>query len=272
MPFVLICGFPSSGKSTRAQQLKEHFKAKTVNVISDHSIGVDRNSVYADSKKEKEIRGTLKSSVQRLLNTDDIVMLDSLNYIKGYRYELYCITKSCKTPHCVLLCDISKDKAKEWNSLKPEEDKYTDEILDALFMRFEEPNPNQRWDSPLFVIQADDTLPFQQIEDALFNRKPPPPNMATQNQPLSSTNFLYELDRITQETNSVIMESQKTGVPGDFISIPGTQEKIQMTRVYTLAELQRHKRQFITYTKMHPVEDTSKITSMFVQYLNNCLR
>lgn len=45
-----------------------------------------------------------------------------------------------------------------------------------------------------------------------------------------------------------------------------------MTRVYTLAELQRHKRQFITYTKMHPVEDTSKITSMFVQYLNNCLR
>jgi len=48
--------------------------------------------------------------------------------------------------------------------------------------------------------------------------------------------------------------------------------KIQMTRVYTLAELQRHKRQFITYTKMHPVEDTSKISSMFVQYLNNCLR
>lgn len=48
--------------------------------------------------------------------------------------------------------------------------------------------------------------------------------------------------------------------------------QIQMTRVYTLAELQRHKRQFITYTKMHPVQDTTKITSMFVQYLNNCLR
>ena len=25
-------------------------------------------------------------------------------------------------------------------------------------MRFEEPNPNQRWDSPLFVIQVDDGL------------------------------------------------------------------------------------------------------------------
>ena len=48
-------------------------------------------------------------------------------------------------------------------------------------MRFEEPNPNQRWDSPLFVIQIDDDLPLVQISDALFNRKPPPPNMATQN-------------------------------------------------------------------------------------------
>jgi tRNA uridine 5-carbamoylmethylation protein Kti12 len=48
-------------------------------------------------------------------------------------------------------------------------------------MRFEEPNPNQRWDSPLFVIQPDDILPFKNIEDAIFNRKPPPPNMATQN-------------------------------------------------------------------------------------------
>ena len=48
-------------------------------------------------------------------------------------------------------------------------------------MRFEEPNPNQRWDSPLFVIQVDDDLPLEQISDALFNRKPPPPNMATQN-------------------------------------------------------------------------------------------
>lgn len=95
-------------------------------------------------------------------------------------------------------------------------------------MRFEEPNSNQRWDSPLFVTHPEDELPYDQISDALFNRKPPPPNMATQNvisiyiklsisvsnvylnlnilqQPLSSTNFLYELDRVTQETVSVSM-------------------------------------------------------------------
>lgn len=53
--------------------------------------------------------------------------------------------------------------------------------LEELMMRFEEPNSNQRWDSPLFVMHPEDELPYDQISNALFNRKPPPPNMATQN-------------------------------------------------------------------------------------------
>ena len=49
MPLVLICGFPSSGKTTRATELKEHLEdkcKKVVNIISDHSLGVNRTNVY----------------------------------------------------------------------------------------------------------------------------------------------------------------------------------------------------------------------------------
>ena len=49
MPLILICGFPSSGKTKRATELKERLEdnyKKVVNVISDHSLGVNRNSVY----------------------------------------------------------------------------------------------------------------------------------------------------------------------------------------------------------------------------------
>jgi len=46
-------------------------------------------------------------------------------------------------------------------------------------MRFEEPKSNNRWDSPLFVIQKDDTLPLETIADALLKRKAPPPNAST---------------------------------------------------------------------------------------------
>ena len=49
MPFILICGFPSSGKSKRAEELKNYLEQehkKSVTVISDHNTGVNRNEVY----------------------------------------------------------------------------------------------------------------------------------------------------------------------------------------------------------------------------------
>lgn len=46
-------------------------------------------------------------------------------------------------------------------------------------MRYEEPNGSSRWDSPLFVIQKDDTLPYEAIADTLLKRKPPPQNAST---------------------------------------------------------------------------------------------
>lgn len=41
-----------------------------------------RNAVLSDSKKEKELRGGLKSEVCRLLHKEEVVILDALNYIK----------------------------------------------------------------------------------------------------------------------------------------------------------------------------------------------
>ena len=36
-----------------------------------------------ESSKEKSLRGELKSQVHKLISKDDVVILDSLNYIKG---------------------------------------------------------------------------------------------------------------------------------------------------------------------------------------------
>ncbi|WAR29383.1 KTI12-like protein [Mya arenaria] len=175
-------------------------------------------------------------------------------------------------PDDEIFCDTNRDVASEWNMARPDEERYSQDIFDGLVQRFEEPKANNRWDSPLFVVQKDDALPFEAIVDALLRRKAPPPNASTLPQPLSSTNFLYELDKTTQDILGVIMESQKTSVPGDNIGIPGATDKLQFTRSFTLAELQRTRRQFITYMKMHPVDNPGKISNMFVQYLNNTLK
>lgn len=42
------------------------------------------------------------SAVERVLSKDDIVIADGLNYIKGFRYQLYCIARAIGTPHCVV--------------------------------------------------------------------------------------------------------------------------------------------------------------------------
>lgn len=42
------------------------------------------------------------SAVERFLTKDDIVIVDAMNYIKGFRYQLYCLARAIGTPHCVV--------------------------------------------------------------------------------------------------------------------------------------------------------------------------
>lgn len=274
MPLVIICGYPCSGKSTRALQLKNYLnesKNASVTVISENDSKYDKNEIYADARKEKEVRAELKSEVQRKLNHNEIVILDAGNYIKGYRYELFCLSKSIKTTQCLVHCDVNVDAASEWNSNREGSISYSQIVFDELVQRFEAPDSQNRWDSPLLTVHAADELPFDTIYEALCVKKALRPNKSTQSLPMSSSNFLHELDRRTQETVAAIVDAQKTAVPGEVVTLPDVSEKLRLVRVLTAAELARLRRQFITYTKMHPVEDSNRITSMFVQYLNTAL-
>ncbi len=50
MPCVLLCGFPCSGKTTRANQLKTFLietSGKVVHVINDDDLKIDKNQVYS---------------------------------------------------------------------------------------------------------------------------------------------------------------------------------------------------------------------------------
>ena len=51
----------------------------------------------------------------RLLDREKTVICDGLNYIKGFRYELYCASKAGKTTQITLHCDISVPDVTEWN-------------------------------------------------------------------------------------------------------------------------------------------------------------
>ncbi|KAM8974693.1 protein KTI12 homolog [Pelodytes ibericus] len=273
MPLVVLCGFPCSGKSRRARELHQHLEqtGRKVYIVGDNVLELDKNSVYTDSRNEKEMRGALRAAVERKLSKDDVVILDSLNYIKGYRYELFCLIKHVQTPHCLIHCLTAPEISSKWNQNRDQSEQYNQELFDGLVQRFEAPDSRNRWDSPLFTVHVDDELPIEQICNAIFHRKAPPPNQSTQTQPLSSTNFLHELDKVTQDVVTAVLNAQKTSIPGDVIVVPGASERIKLPRILTMSELRRLRHQFISYTKLHPNENISQLANMFVQYVNQSI-
>jgi protein KTI12 len=132
MPLIIMSGIPSSGKTGRSNKIMQYFterfknenKNSSVHLINDESLGISKDSYegnydeslnssklksnfnffnFLDTRiKEKKSRGTLISAVERLISKDDLIIVDGMNYIKGFRYQLYCIARAIGTPHCVV--------------------------------------------------------------------------------------------------------------------------------------------------------------------------
>lgn len=150
---IIITGHPSSGKTHRASQLHAAFtsilatesaghfpttipsttpspsttttskpkslapqsqKYKLPAPISDHSLHLPR-SLYASASTEKTLRATLYSAVKRALGPGQVVILDSGNYIKGWRYQLYCEAKAVGVRSCVVHVGVEGGVCRGWN-------------------------------------------------------------------------------------------------------------------------------------------------------------
>lgn len=139
-------------------------------------------------------------------------------------------------------------------------------------MRFEEPISTNRWDSPLFAVTPDDKLNFEELYEALYERKPPQANQSTQNPPTQDTNFLFELDKLTQEIVAEIVGARKIGNIG-AVKIKNSTEAVKIPSEINASQLNRMRRQYLNYSKLHldTAGDLTKVPSLFVQYLNSVL-
>lgn len=72
-----------------------------MHLINAESLHLPR-SAYRDARTEKEARATEYSAIKRLLAPDAVVIADGLNYIKGFRYQLFCEAKAIPTTSCVV--------------------------------------------------------------------------------------------------------------------------------------------------------------------------
>ncbi|MCJ1366826.1 hypothetical protein MMC16_005956 [Acarospora aff. strigata] len=271
---ILITGYPSSGKTHRAFQLVAYLQEKIttsllpqvtglkVHHVSPHSLGLSRQA-YAEARTEKDARAAEYSAVKRVLGRDTIVVADGLNYIKGYRYQLYCEAKAVQTASCVVHVGTPVEKCREINKRIIEDPAvdggYEEAVFENLVYRYEEPNGMTRWDSPLFTVVYDDPEPpFEQIWEAIMGSegagKTVKANLATVKKPAAESDYLYELDKVTQEIVTIILDWQKDhpGEGGGELSLSDLNESIELpASPVSLPQLQRTRRQFISLNRQH---------------------
>ncbi|KAK5778857.1 Kti12p PWA37_001245 [Arxiozyma heterogenica] len=180
MPLILLTGYPSSGKTTYVNQLVQLLNKKIesepslsnykVIVHSDKSLGIEHND-YITSQDERKLRSKITSAVRRDLTKSNIIIVDSLNYIKGFRYQLHCEVKNLATSFLCIYVMSSLKQVQEWNQvgdLSKDHTPWDDKLLTDLVARYEEPNETNRWDSPLFpLLSPHDTV--DSIIDPIYN-------------------------------------------------------------------------------------------------------
>ncbi|KAI5991314.1 chromatin associated protein KTI12 [Pisolithus orientalis] len=263
---ITISGYPSSGKSQRAAQIKRHIEARLEDpsyvgpslsvAVLDDTLNIDRSS-YNDSRSEKPARGTLFTAVQRNLAQNKVVIVDSLDYIKGFRYQIYCAARELKVRVCTAWVYVlaMPDLCKQWNSERTDGEVYAPETLANLLQRYEEPSSMVRWDSSLSTVSwTDEDVPADDIWRAITEGIMKPPNTGTQAVAKAPTDALRTLEHTTASVVSALVSEQvNSGSLGGItpVTLSSTlQVRITLPpRNVTLSELQRLKRQFVTLHK-----------------------
>jgi protein KTI12 len=225
-------------------------------------LAVDRAS-YDDSLQEKTARATLFTAITRHIARDTILVVDGMNYIKGFRYQLYCKAREAGVRVATVYVLATPDQCRKWNEERGDGKKYKPQTLDALIQRFEEPSSMVRWDAPLFTIPWDDpTPPLERISDAVTTGIVKPPNVGTQITPKAPTDALRTLEHTTNALVSSLMAAQAAAPLGGPLVLtidalePSSNTsanessvlRVRLTlphRALTLSELQRLKRQFV---------------------------
>jgi protein KTI12 len=87
-------------------------------VVASHDSSHPR-IVYDHARTEKEARGVAYARAKRVLKRDSIVILDGMNYIKGWRYQLWCEAKAAQTSCCVVCRRNVEDIATKLTRLGP---------------------------------------------------------------------------------------------------------------------------------------------------------
>ncbi|KAL2818882.1 chromatin associated protein KTI12 [Aspergillus granulosus] len=197
MPLIILTGYPCSGLTHRAHQLaagleeaqstlfetgaipasKPRYK---INIVSTHDNVNYPRTVYDTARTEKEARGLAYTRAKRALGRDSFVILDGMNYIKGYRYQLWCEAKALGTTCCVVHVGTPVDQCVANNEARiRRKESQTQSQSQSSEIENKEPSPSteaeteQPSSSPSTSTEESDPYPPDLLNNLIFRYEEP---------------------------------------------------------------------------------------------------
>ncbi|TIB63891.1 hypothetical protein E3P78_01537 [Wallemia ichthyophaga] len=303
MALVIVTGLPASGKSTRSTQLYNYIQPRlgeiseqsqgtlkgrnlNVRIVSEHDFDLDRD-IYRDTRLEKPARGAIFAAVERYLDKNTIVICDAPNYIKGFRYQLYCTAREVGALNLTLWTLASTDQARQLNNQR--EDGYSSEVFDQLAFRYEEPNGATRWDQPLIsVLLEDESINYTQLLNILTTQKQKKVNIGVMTMPATAANYLQVLEATTTQVSSAITSASadNAGVggivtialPKDLLPLPQKDFSDPHRPVIDLplkqitpAQMNRYRRAFVGLHRNDKAIDAKSVAGLYILFIQTTL-
>ena len=144
-----------------------------VQIVNEELLGLKKEEYLVNPQQEKILRASLKSNVEKYINSQRVVIIDSMNYFKSFRYELYCLARNAQTTLCLVWCDSDIDTAGKIVTKGGYENPFPVDLFEDYCNRLERPDQGKRWDKPLFQLRTDEETPFQDIAKALLSGEKP---------------------------------------------------------------------------------------------------
>jgi protein KTI12 len=173
-----------------------------------------------------------------------------------------------------LYCVCRPEETTKWNNARPKETAYPPDIHENLITRLEEPDSRNRWDSPLFSLIAEDSIPDSLLV-AILEAPKLRPNDSTQAKPLADTNYLNEQDVVLKSVADAVLEAVRNGFQGGEVKVPGTTATVTLpSKGIGVSEMGRLRRLYAANLNRYEIKltDREKMAKGFVEYINANMR
>ncbi len=215
-PFlVILCGVPSSGKSTLAKEvaklLESKFQLPSVIVSSDSFRQmIPTYQSRFEPVLEQFIRNAAEETIGTALRNGLIAISDDINYYTSMRKPLVRLSQNYKVDYAIIYVNTPLETALKWNRERGEP--VPNSLIEEIFYKLDEPGKEYKWDRPSLIVNPSENnleqlseLVASKISEKVGAEKPVP----TKDKLVKSTTATADLERETRRAMGEVMKRFK---------------------------------------------------------------